>query len=657
MEWNQIFNNKQLWQRNTFYRLKNNLFSTKNNRFIEYDNSHETHLVIVYGKTQVGKTTLILNMIGLKQDKFTEVYDTLRAGISKGNSSTSTAIIYSKSPSNQYGCAISSIYSTDIDFISFYNQQEMVQKLKDIRSNVESNNMNINNILYIYIPCEYFRNDNTVNNVSIMDLPGVESRNKAEKAHVEDLMLKYIPLSTVCVVACRANEIQLLETLSLPNDLDWMNMPHKFLLVLTNAYSVGNIKSFFNEKKRIRTFYSFINDTFSKEIKDILGVNNSLEVYPVDIGESFERLCNNELCSPNDINEVITTRDEILLNLRSSIVSRKGDKLKSAIMMFRSMAKKYGTECIEHLNEEKNKLEYEKERINKILEKSYSVISLFNNDITGNNYEINELNISVSAVNKNTNILALKDVLTTQIKKFIENEHLYKETKNFKYIYDKEKKIVLLLRSIIESEIRKAMKDTESLLCKIEELGGIISLSSSILICEINEFTVQKYYSAFYPEKEGRFSKKEKVFLCSIDIICKNIAEEVNEHIKDYINYNCVNIINALIQEKDQENKNLKKQLLIYDNKIKRNKEDIKSIDLKICEIDSELKYIIQRRNDDLQILNTYLEYANEAYNEQRKNIVDSINSNISSNDKMLMIFLLGLLDKDFHKVVGDNDE
>ena len=109
MEWNQLFIKKEDWQRKSFEMIKNDLISARENRFVRYENTKENHLVMIYGKSQIGKTTLILNMIGLKPDYFNEVYETLRAGVPRGNSSTSTAIIYAKSINEQYGYALSSI--------------------------------------------------------------------------------------------------------------------------------------------------------------------------------------------------------------------------------------------------------------------------------------------------------------------------------------------------------------------------------------------------------------------------------------------------------------------------------------------------------------------------------------------------------------------
>lgn len=52
---------------------------------------------------------------------------------------------------------------------------------------------------------------------------------------------KYMALATVNIIACKANEIQSLETLKLPINVDWKNLPHKYIVVITNSYGLGTI--------------------------------------------------------------------------------------------------------------------------------------------------------------------------------------------------------------------------------------------------------------------------------------------------------------------------------------------------------------------------------------------------------------------------------
>lgn len=76
---------------------------------MQYDGMQESYLVVVYGPSQIGKTSLILKLIGIRDDNdcFQKVSQTLRTKeITRGNSSTSTAIIYARSDTEQYALAV-----------------------------------------------------------------------------------------------------------------------------------------------------------------------------------------------------------------------------------------------------------------------------------------------------------------------------------------------------------------------------------------------------------------------------------------------------------------------------------------------------------------------------------------------------------------------
>lgn len=351
MELNQLFLKKEDWQRKTFDRIKSDLISARDNRFIRYDNTEETHLVMIYGKSQVGKTTLILNMIGLKDECFDDVYETLRAGVSRGNSSTSTAIIYSKSSNEKYGCSLTSINNLSSKDIKYFDKSSMINHLKRIRQDVESNRINPDSILFIYIPNNYFIQDPTISSISIMDMPGIESRNHKEDIHVQNLMTKYIPISSVCIIACRSNDIQSLETTVLPNRMDWKRMEHRFILVITHAYNDGNTKRYFTSERKM-SFYDYVMDQYRHDVYKIIGKNSHIEVYPVDVGDTLTRLCSDEINNEVDRKEIIATKDHVLYDLRESIVSHKGERLKSALMDLEIVIKHYGEDLIQEKNEE-----------------------------------------------------------------------------------------------------------------------------------------------------------------------------------------------------------------------------------------------------------------------------------------------------------------
>lgn len=251
MKYEELFQQKDLWQENAFNKIKESLLSVRDNPLLRYDTMRKKYLVVIYGKSQIGKSTLILNMIGIRDKCFPLVYKTLRAKVPKGNSSTSTAIIYSKSDTEDYGLAVAPL-NGQIPEKQSYTADELSQKLEEMRSRVEQNKEADDLILFIDIPRSFFVEDPTAEDIMVMDMPGVESRNQKEKNHVEALMRRYIPIAQVCIVACSANKIQSLEDTELPGELRWREMPEQYVVVTTSSYSQGTIKDYFRKPATAR---------------------------------------------------------------------------------------------------------------------------------------------------------------------------------------------------------------------------------------------------------------------------------------------------------------------------------------------------------------------------------------------------------------------
>lgn len=225
---------RETWQNNTIEEIKKKVIykpkSLKNSRVGE-------KLVAIYGPPQIGKTTLILCLIGIAPEFQKKVYNDIRAGVPRGNSSTSTAIIYHQIDADLYGVR----YGESDGCIELCTDTELQEKIREVRMKVEVDSAS-KDILHIYIPQKYF-SKKVINEagLNIVDLPGDGSRNIKEKSHVDAMINKYMALATVNIIACKANEIQSLETLKLPINVDWKNLPHKYIVVITNSYGLGTI--------------------------------------------------------------------------------------------------------------------------------------------------------------------------------------------------------------------------------------------------------------------------------------------------------------------------------------------------------------------------------------------------------------------------------
>lgn len=651
MEWNQLFLKKEDWQRKTFEMIKSDLISAKDNRFVRYDNTEENHLVMIYGKSQVGKTTLILNMIGLKPDCFSEVYETLRAGVPRGNSSTSTAIIYAKSVNEQYGCALSSINALSSKDTQYYDKMRMIAHLEKIRQQVENNKVPPNSILFIYIPKNYFIQDSTADSISIMDMPGIESRNHKEDIHVQNLMTKYIPISSVCIIACRSNEIQSLETLVLPNHFEWKKMEHRFILVITHAYNDGTTKQYFRTppSKRTDNFYDYVVDAYTREIRKILGAKNRTEVYPVDVGDTLTRLCNEEIKRDSDRKEIIETKDRVLANLRKSIIGHKGERLKSALMDLDVIIKHYGEDEIQRIDEEISVLCSKIDNKNNLIKRTDRDIE----KLIGEDGEQDELLSEIKELEKvsgqfNFLLYSCISDFTSQTKQYILKNSLFECKDNDNYLKDKEQQVLGFMRTVVLASVEQYIQSINRL---IRQADIDIIINSAQMQTEADSFILEEENS-IYPPKKGLFSKRENVLLESIEAICVSIEGRINKHLNSYVN-NCIAEIEKSIIDKRQQINRIISSIKQEEEKKKKYLSEIKSLKKQIEELKCSKEDIEQKKTQDQKTLAMYLEYAERAYTEQRNDVIRRINESKSADDKLLLILFLGVLDKDYQKVTG----
>ncbi len=665
MELNRLLLNREDWQRNAFDTIKNSLIYSEAARSVRYENTKEDHLVVIYGKSQVGKTTLILNMIGLKQEYLHEVYDTLRAGVARGNSSTSTAIIYAKSVNGQYGCSLSSTNDISLKDINYCDKEGMINYLKEMREQVENNRVSQDRILYIYIPKDYFVDDNTTNSISILDMPGVESRNHKEDIHVASLMKKYIPVSSVCIVACRANEIQSLENLELPGVNDWKRMNHRFVLVVTHAYNDGITKQYFytDPSQRTQKFYDYVKGSYTDEIRKILGSDNQTEIYPVDVGDSLKKLCKEEIKRDADRNETEETKDNILKDLRESIVRRKGQRLESAIKDLNVLIENSFEYKKNRIEKEISDLNAESEHKKNLIKKSNKDIETLRNELNEQQEEINETDKLLS--NYLLSYSWLKKIqcvpgLPENVKKFISENSLYGFFRaDVLSDYDEE---------VLKFIIKKANDGIDNVVSRINKIldsghsSGNSECSISLDKNKIKKIKknavdiILKQKDKMYPPKKALFQKREKVTLEEVNEICIQIQNDINRLIKKQVKDYCIRVINA---ELSKQKKEKRKSEALIEKLIEKEKKKIEQYTQEIVEFTESLNNLTGEKNDLLQqqsqdrkTFELYLQYAKDAYFEQKNNVIMQMNKAENPHDKLLLILFLGILERDYNNII-----
>lgn len=243
--------------------------------------------VVLYGRTQVGKTTLLLKVLGIDDGQFARVSQLLRGGRDAGHSATATATRYARSPDDRWRIG------PDLDQADPLTDEEIEQKLAELRQRVEAGQYDDDTPVNIWIPRRYFSDQAPSIDVRILDLPGTHSSNANEQRHVARIAARFVPTADVVLLVGKANALGFLkpEELGLEELQYWLHSPDRFKLILTHTYSAQSIKEWIGERgacdlEAIRRYMLDQLRTHEYEIDDRI----SSSIYPIEFGGSWEAL-------------------------------------------------------------------------------------------------------------------------------------------------------------------------------------------------------------------------------------------------------------------------------------------------------------------------------------------------------------------------------
>ena len=209
---------------------------------VELLQRNEQVTIAVYGATQVGKTTLILNLLGLETLTTDEVANVLRGGQQLGKSATAMPI--------RYGCSNDDGWYINGDGPLSANLAREV--LGTFRQRVESGEVYDAEILDIRIPKRLFPlqdQSNTPLTLNIIDIPGISSHNENESHMVMQLARRYVSVADLVLLVGRADSLGFLNEndLQLEALADWSKQPARFRIVLTFSFSPDSLCRLFME--------------------------------------------------------------------------------------------------------------------------------------------------------------------------------------------------------------------------------------------------------------------------------------------------------------------------------------------------------------------------------------------------------------------------
>ena len=246
-------------------------------------------MVVLFGPTQVGKTTLLLTLLGIADGPaFDAVQKVLRGSRQHGESSTATPMRYARS--------LDDLWRWDRPDGPGLSADQMQTELANIRRQVEDGSLQSTDPVSLYIPACYFAESDPSVRVAILDLPGIAAANPRERALVERIAQHHVPAASLILLVSTANRLGVFEPEKLGQELEelrgWVRCPIRYRLVITYAYSQDSVRRWRKEEAEAgRTCdLTALRDFFNREIAYFeLKMPYDLpdRIYPLELGDSW----------------------------------------------------------------------------------------------------------------------------------------------------------------------------------------------------------------------------------------------------------------------------------------------------------------------------------------------------------------------------------
>lgn len=280
-------------QRNDWAQQAYDRFVAKVDPELVGDFTRSEHItVVVYGTTQVGKTTLILDLLGIRKDALPIVSEVLRGGQRLGKSSTATPIRYGRSPDD--------LWYLEDDSTGLSND-EAAERFGEIREQVMNGTTCSSPLLNVRIPGLFFQQaaDGALSlDLRLIDIPGINAINEHEQLEVRRIAERYVASADLILLVARADNLGFFQ----PNALDfealndWMLQPSRFRLVLTYTFSPASFQTWFCKaedtspltvRKIQQHLYNEMCTHDERPPPEMLK-----HIYPLEFGDSLESMRN-----------------------------------------------------------------------------------------------------------------------------------------------------------------------------------------------------------------------------------------------------------------------------------------------------------------------------------------------------------------------------
>lgn len=238
--WAQHREQKLEWAFRAYRRFVEGLSAETREHLAQGDGDHEPY-VVVYGETQVGKTTLLLELMGVLPEHMSRVSEVLRGHQGQGKSATATAMEYRRSPDTGWQL------NTGSGIRRFGCDADMTSALAEVRQAMSSCRLDSDLPVVGWIPCDRFKaSPEPALGARMLDLPGDNPVDDIERKHVQRMAARYVPHADLILLVGLGDGLSFLnpKKLKLPSIEDWQFVPNRFRIVTTHSFTSGSVQQF-----------------------------------------------------------------------------------------------------------------------------------------------------------------------------------------------------------------------------------------------------------------------------------------------------------------------------------------------------------------------------------------------------------------------------
>lgn len=245
--------------------------------------------VVVFGKTQVGKTTLLLDLMGVAPGAMQRVSTVLRGGRARGQSATATVMEYGRAPDAAWRLEQGDTTQ------SFDTDEAATQALAELRLRMESAALASDSPVRVSIPSECFvptRADEL--HVRMLDLPGDRATNAEERRHVARIAGRYVPNADLILLVGKIDDLGFMKPggLVLPGIEDWQIVPDRFRIVSTYSFTSKSMQNYVKASAEGLTA-GVVRERLLQQLGTFVNLTPQAaspnRLFPLEFGESLDR--------------------------------------------------------------------------------------------------------------------------------------------------------------------------------------------------------------------------------------------------------------------------------------------------------------------------------------------------------------------------------